>query len=213
MNDIWKSLASRLSEAEDLPRRPDYSTLPKTTDVIDEEKSVRWNREEVERRRKEWIVKRNTLLRKRNNAVGVVQNDIILQIQKELEEETGKPVGKVVATLLWNKAYERGHAGGFYEIYAAIEDYEELVIDALKGKSTKTYYVIANEKEEFFSYDKMTGGYPYFGKYHESAEHFQTAEKAEEFLLHSNYTTNQFHDTFAKCSVKKVTITGTVSET
>ena len=89
MNDIWKNLASRLSEAEDLPRRPDYSTLPKTTDVIDEEKSVRWNREEVERRRKEWIVKRNTLLRKRNNAVGVVQNDIILQIQKELEEETG----------------------------------------------------------------------------------------------------------------------------
>lgn len=134
MNDIWKSLASRLSEAEDLPRRPDYSTLPKTTDVIDEEKSVRWNREEVERRRKEWIVKRNTLLHKRNNAVGVVQNDIILQIQKELEEETGKPVDKVVATLLWNKAYERGHAGGFYEIYAAIEDYEELVIDALKGK-------------------------------------------------------------------------------
>ena len=67
--------------------------------------------------------------------------------------------------------------------------------------TTKTYYVIANKNGEFFSYDKMTGGYPYFGKYHESAEHFQTAEKAEEFLLHSNYTTNQFHDTFAKCSV------------
>mgnify|MGYP003205322115 CR=1 FL=1 len=70
--------------------------------------------------------------------------------------------------------------------------------------TTKTYYVIANENGEFFSYDKMTGGYPYFGKYHESAE---------EFLLHSNYTTNQFHDTFAKCSVKKVTITETVSVT
>ena len=133
MNVIWKNLASRLSEAEDLPRRPDYSTLPKATDVIDEEKSVRWNREEVERRRKEWIVKRNTLLRKRNNSVGVVQNDIILQIQKELEEETGKPVDKVVATLLWNKAYERGHAGGFYEIYAAIEDYEDLLTTVLKG--------------------------------------------------------------------------------
>lgn len=79
--------------------------------------------------------------------------------------------------------------------------------------TTKTYYVIANKNGEFFSYDQMTGGYPYFGKYHESAEHFQTAEKAEEFLLHSNYTTNQFHDTFAKCSVKKVTITETVSVT
>ena len=60
-------------------------------------------------------------------------NDIILQIQKELEEETGKPVDKVVATLLWNKAYERGHAGGFYEIYAAIEDYEDLLTTVLKG--------------------------------------------------------------------------------
>lgn len=44
--------------------------------------------------------------------------------------------------------------------------------------TTKTYYVIANKNGEFFSYDKMTGGYPYFGKYHESAEHFQTAEKS-----------------------------------
>lgn len=79
--------------------------------------------------------------------------------------------------------------------------------------TTKMYYVIANKNGEFFSYDKMTGGYPYFGKYHESAEHFQTAEKAEEFLLHSNYTTNQFPDAFAECSVKKVTITETVSET
>lgn len=133
MNEIWKSLASRLSEAEDLPQHPDYSTLPKTTDVIDEEKSVRWNREEVERRRKEWIVKRNALLHKRDNAVGVVQNDIILQIQKELEEETGKPVDKVIATLLWNKAYERGHSEGFHGIYAAIEDYEDLLITVLKG--------------------------------------------------------------------------------
>ncbi len=133
MNEIWKNLASRLSEAEDLPRHPDYSTLPKTTDVIDEEKSVRWNREEVERRRQEWIAKRNALLRRRENAVGVVQNDIILQIKKELEEETGKTVDKVVATLLWNKAYERGHAEGFHEIYAAIEDYEDLIISVLKG--------------------------------------------------------------------------------
>ena len=30
--------------------------------------------------------------------------------------------------------------------------------------TTKTYYVIANENGEFFSYDQMTGGYPYFGK-------------------------------------------------
>lgn len=47
--------------------------------------------------------------------------------------------------------------------------------------TTKTYYVIANKNGEFFSYDKMTGGYPYFGKYHESAEHFQTAEKQKSF--------------------------------
>ena len=73
------------------------------------------------------------MLRRRENAVGVVQNDIILQIKKELEEETGKTVDKVVATLLWNKAYERGHAEGFHEIYAAIEDYEDLIISVLKG--------------------------------------------------------------------------------
>lgn len=77
----------------------------------------------------------------------------------------------------------------------------------------EVYYVIANQNMEYFSYDNWTGGYPYFGKYVESAEHFCSEEKANEFLLHSNYTTNQFHDTFAKCSVKKVTITETVSVT
>ena len=36
--------------------------------------------------------------------------------------------------MLWEKAYERGHSNGFNEVYYAIEDYEEVVIEALKGK-------------------------------------------------------------------------------
>lgn len=36
----------------------------------------------------------------------------------------------------------------------------------------EVYYVIANQNMEYFSYDNWTGGYPYFGKYVESAEHF-----------------------------------------
>ena len=38
------------------------------------------------------------------------------------------------AKMLWEKAYEYGHANGFTDVYCAIENYEEVVIEALKGK-------------------------------------------------------------------------------
>lgn len=104
----------------------------------------------------------------------------------------------------------------FADIYPQTSENEKISVYA----DTICQYTGKNDRygDKIFENDILTflahiGGYPYFGKYHESAEHFQTAEKAEEFLLHSNYTTNQFHDTFAKCSVKKVTITETVSVT
>lgn len=68
----------------------------------------------------------------------------------------------------------------------------------------EVYYVIANQNMEYFSYDNWTGGYPFFGKYVESAEHFCSEEKANEFLKNSQYT-KMFSDTFKDCFVRKVT--------
>jgi len=48
------------------------------------------------------------------------------QFKVDLEEETGM-TGHPKADLLYQKSYERGHSGGFGEIYSAYMDMLELV--------------------------------------------------------------------------------------
>ena len=49
MDNVWTNLGNRLETAWKRPTRPN-SKRPKDGEIIDEEKSVRWNREEVVRR-------------------------------------------------------------------------------------------------------------------------------------------------------------------
>ena len=53
MDNVWTNLGNRLETAWKRPTRPN-SKRPKDGEIIDEEKSVRWNREEVVRRQKAW---------------------------------------------------------------------------------------------------------------------------------------------------------------
>lgn len=48
MGSIWTALGNRLETAWKRPTKPN-SKRPKDGEIIDEEKSVRWNREEVVR--------------------------------------------------------------------------------------------------------------------------------------------------------------------
>lgn len=52
MDNVWTNLGNRLETAWKRPTRPN-SKRPKDGEIIDEEKSVRWNREEVVRRQKD----------------------------------------------------------------------------------------------------------------------------------------------------------------
>lgn len=49
MDNVWTNLGNRLETAWKRPTRPN-SKRPKDGEIIDEEKSVRWNREEAVRR-------------------------------------------------------------------------------------------------------------------------------------------------------------------
>lgn len=48
MDSVWTALGNRLETAWKRPTKPN-SKRPKDGEIIDEEKSVRWNREEVVR--------------------------------------------------------------------------------------------------------------------------------------------------------------------
>lgn len=127
MDNVWTNLGNRLETAWKRPTRPN-SKRPKDGEIIDEEKSVRWNREEVVRRQKAWDAECSRLKKAQNAEIEHISEAIELQIQEDIKAETKRSISKKAATVLWQKAYDRGHACGFADIYCAIEDYEELVI-------------------------------------------------------------------------------------
>ena len=60
--------------------------------VIDEDKSVKWNREEVKRLQEEYVAEIKSLRKKRNDKETEVKNELIAavkeEVDKELSEET-----------------------------------------------------------------------------------------------------------------------------
>lgn len=73
------------------------------------------------------------LKKAQNEEVAKVVDAIVTQIQADIKEASHCSLTRETALLLWESAYNRGHAYGFPDIYAAIEDYEELIIAVLKG--------------------------------------------------------------------------------
>lgn len=65
MDNVWTNLGNRLETAWKRPTRPN-SKRPKDGEIIDEEKSVRWNREEVVRRQKAWDAECSRLKKAQN---------------------------------------------------------------------------------------------------------------------------------------------------
>lgn len=105
-----------------------HPMLPADT-VLDEEKSVRWNRQEVLRlndERKEMI---STFAQKLGMCEQAISENISLYIQCEYD------FPKEVADVVFSAAYEDGHAGGHQEVIAHIGQYAcfaERIINAYK---------------------------------------------------------------------------------
>lgn len=111
MGSIWTALGNRLETAWKRPTKPN-SKRPKDGEIIDEEKSVRWNREEVVRRQKAWDAECSRLKKAQNAEIEHISEAIELQIQEDIKAETKRSISKKAATILWQKAYDRGHAYG-----------------------------------------------------------------------------------------------------
>ena len=80
MDNVWTNLGNRLETAWKRPTRPN-SKRPKDGEIIDEEKSVRWNREEVVRRQKAWDAECSRLKKAQNAEIEHISEAIELQIQ------------------------------------------------------------------------------------------------------------------------------------
>lgn len=100
--------------------KPDEEKFPKCKvgDVINEDMSVKWNREEVNIR----IMARNEEVKRLNRLKVFVNEKYKEGIIKVLAKENKIKIDE--SKIIWNKAYEMEHSNG---LYAVKNEYEELV--------------------------------------------------------------------------------------
>ena len=134
----WTPIINIFEDAYNFSCQPDSVRFPKykVGDIIDEEKSVRWNREQVEagidRRRKE-INRLNTV---KNNKINYAASILIKAIKDELIKNryfktmSSEEVMKK-AELIYKKAYAEGHSSGIREIIVYVTDYVNFIEDIL----------------------------------------------------------------------------------
>lgn len=114
--------------------KPDEKEFPKykTGDIIDEDKSVKWNREEIERcinARTEEVKRLNTL---RNKIDNLYEKTAIKVLAKEYKISTKE------TSILWTKAYEDSHSSGITSVYSTFSELADMYEDLRKAANETT---------------------------------------------------------------------------
>ena len=99
--------------------RPDY--------VIDEDKSVKWNREEVQRLNDLHDQQVIELNRKKNK----MRDELYKEIEAKVAEELGLKPEQVHP--IWYRAYEQSHSYGIREVMNTLQDLIDLFDQVLTG--------------------------------------------------------------------------------
>ena len=101
-------------------------TLLKDTDFIDENKSVKWNKEQ--------IALENEKIKLHNEAIKEAKKNGPLKFEDDLKEAIMNEHGlnaTQVGEVYW-RAYESGHSAGMKEIFWAAQDLSDLAVVILK---------------------------------------------------------------------------------
>lgn len=126
LTDVGMILQSWEMFCKHFDYKPDEKKFPKYNpgDVIDEEKSVKWNREEVERRMDARTKEKKQLRALHNELNSLYEKTMIKALAKEYKISE-KEVG-----IIWAKAYDDLHAFGMTDVYDKFcelaDMYEEL---------------------------------------------------------------------------------------
>lgn len=124
--DKWKLIEEKYVKAQNMESCPDKASFPypEEGDVIDEEKSVRWNREEVQRQRMAYLEEAKRLRRLRNEKI----TEAVDEAAAWIAEETGLTPDK--AMILWAFVDQKGHAYG--ETFMLMYEYIPLIRELLR---------------------------------------------------------------------------------
>lgn len=128
----WDSISKRWEKLQVMSCKPAIQKLPKGY-ITDEEKSVKWNREQLE---KNHLAYDNEI--KRLNTEKNMRRDALLQeIYDLIQKEVGLKLHRTGARKIWEMAYNQSHAYGFAAVYWKVQDLMDLVKIILSKESNK----------------------------------------------------------------------------
>lgn len=125
--ESWDAAWNDLDRAFDLSCKPAAKRVPKGY-VFDEDKSVRWNAEQVESHNAAIKKEVSEKQKARSLAINQATDGIIALIADEFYGKINNEQAKVI----WNIAYDRGHSGGKYEIEAQLQQFMDVFYDFIK---------------------------------------------------------------------------------
>ena len=121
--ESWTEFEKNFSTIPNPEQFPKY----RANDIIDEDKSVKWNREEVKRR----IDNRNaesTRLRTTKNEIShLYENVLIRELAKDYE------ISEMETKIIWRKAYEDSHAYSIASVYNTFAELADMYEDLRKA--------------------------------------------------------------------------------
>lgn len=103
-------------------------TRPRIGDVIDENQTVKWNREEVERRRAEYDQRVKDLNTRKNQWRDSLEKELYERMVLDLDGFIPVEGAKII----FQRAYEEGHAGGVSEVFIYLRRHMEMFSDISK---------------------------------------------------------------------------------
>lgn len=127
MVKTWDEIKREYEEIANMPERPLMKKYPADY-IIDENKPVSWNRKEVLRNNDQYTKEMYRLKKEKYEKLDRLMDEIYAAIQ----EEVGFGLDKEAAKLIWNKAYEDGHAFGINEIMIHLEELMDLMVAVLE---------------------------------------------------------------------------------
>ena len=126
MSKSIEEIVSLFEEAEKIPLSPKEKPL-KEGYITDEDKSVRWNREQVEQSQQAYREETLRLRQERNQMLDKAKQEIILYIKDSLE----KDFSEEKCNLILSHAYEENHAYGLASVINKVDEYVDFINDLL----------------------------------------------------------------------------------
>lgn len=131
MNNVWADIWQKYESMENMGRKPyGFKRVPSNF-VFDEDKSVKWNKEQAKKNNDDY----DNEVKRLNQEKMKRRDEIYAEIYKAIQEEVGFGISEKKAAKIWECAYDRGHSAGWYEIIVNLEEIEELVKFVLDKKN------------------------------------------------------------------------------